>query len=126
VRRRQKSDLTYCCTSVQTTSKSCEAQALPLPIGSQLLQLTRLDLSHLRVQSGSQQALQRVCQLSALQSLQLGWSNLLSSSVRYLQKLVHDYSGAAFSAKAAYDTYAASPGRSQSGNCDHSLCLALT
>ena len=51
-------------------------QALVLPKGLQLLQLTRLDLSHLGMQTGRRAAMEQICQLSALQCLQLGFGNL--------------------------------------------------
>ena len=37
----------------------------------------------MRLKSGEQAALQQICQLTALQSLQLGYSNILSSFSRY-------------------------------------------
>lgn len=59
------------------------AQALLLPTGTQLQRLTRLDLLKVRLKSGEQAALQQICQLTALQSLQLGYSNILYSFSRY-------------------------------------------
>jgi hypothetical protein len=44
-----------------------------------LLHLTRLDLLHLTLQSGSRAALEQIYHLSALQCLQLGSGNSLSS-----------------------------------------------
>ena len=58
-------------------------QVLLLPPRTQLQRLTRLDLLEVRLQSGEQAALQQICQLSTLQSLQLGYSNILSSFSRY-------------------------------------------
>jgi hypothetical protein len=58
-------------------------QVLLLPTGTQLQRLTRLDLLKVRLKSGEQAALQQICQLTALQSLQLGYSNMLSSFSRY-------------------------------------------
>ena len=58
-------------------------QALSLPVGTQLLQLTRLDLSHMTLQSDSRAALAQICQLSALRLLQLGFCNILGRFKRY-------------------------------------------
>jgi hypothetical protein len=57
-------------------------QTLSLPVRTQLLQLTRLDLSHMTLQSDSQAALKQICQLSALRLLQLGFCNILGRSKR--------------------------------------------
>lgn len=58
-------------------------QKLSLPVGTQLLQLTSLDLSHMTLQSDSRAALEQICQLSALRLLELGFCNILGRSKRY-------------------------------------------
>ena len=66
----------------QNLARTWLFQVLSLPASTQLLQLTRLDLAGLMLQSGSRAAVEQICELSALQSLQLGHSNILCSSLR--------------------------------------------